>query len=491
MNNPSPVSGTASSHSPSGSHENLREQMPVAFVEADPAFALSSTLLTRLFRSVNRNLSLRLWNGTIVKVGLGVGQQPSSTFELVFHGPLVVRSMILGRDPLRIAEAYFRGDMDIEGDFFAAVGLKDDLQSIRMSLYDRLRTLYGALQLKALARGRPAPAVPPRTRLRAVTAHSKEENRAAIKFHYDVSNDFYALWLDKNMVYSCAYFEALDIDLDQAQEAKLEYVCRKLQLQPTDQLLDIGCGWGALIIHAAKHYGVRARGITLSLEQLKRGRERIAEAGLENRVTIDLQDYRELEGTSVYEKISSVGMVEHVGLKNLPRYFSTVQRLLKPGGLFLNHGITSDSGGWEKTLSTEFINRYVFPDGQLDTISNIQRYMEQARFEIADVESLRAHYALTLRHWVKRLERNHTEALRFVNEFTYRVWRLYMCAAAIDFESGQIGIYQILATKRGGTATATRMTRRHLYSDRATVSATVSTGDLGQVLVLDRDVGSN
>jgi cyclopropane-fatty-acyl-phospholipid synthase len=273
------------------------------------------------------------------------------------------------------------------------------------------------------------------------------------------------------MVYSCAYFEEPDTDLDQAQEAKLEYICRKLQLQPTDQLLDIGCGWGALIIHAAKHYGVRARGITLSLEQLKRGRERIAKAGLENRVTIDLQDYRELEGESVYEKISSVGMVEHVGLKNLPRYFSTVRRLLKPGGLFLNHGITSDSGGWEKTMSTEFINRYVFPDGQLDTISSIQLHMEQARFEIADVESLRAHYALTLRHWVKRLEQHHSEALRFVNEFTYRVWRLYMSAAAIDFESGKIGIYQVLATKRAATPAATRLTRRHLYSDEVTVSS--------------------
>jgi cyclopropane-fatty-acyl-phospholipid synthase len=155
----------------------------------------------------------------------------------------------------------------------------------------------------------------------------------------------------------------------------------------------------------------------------------------------------------------------------LPRYFSTVQRLLKPGGLFLNHGISSDSGGWEKTMSTEFINRYVFPDGQLDTISSIQLHMEQARFEIADVESLRAHYALTLRHWVKRLEQHHSEALRFVNEFTYRVWRLYMSAAAIDFESGKIGIYQVLATKRAATPAATRLTRRHLYSDEVTVSS--------------------
>lgn len=474
MNNPTPSSKTISSQVSSGSHEILHEQMPITIVEADRALAMSLTLLARLFRNVNRNLSLRLWNGAIVRLGQAVDQTPNSTFELVFHGPRVVRSMILGRDPLRIAEAYFRGEMDIEGDFFAAVGLKDDLQSIRLSLSDRLRTLYGALQLKAPAKGGAISKVLSRARLRAVTSHSKEENRAAIKFHYDVSNDFYALWLDKHMVYSCAYFEEPDTDLDEAQEAKLEYICRKLQLQPTDQLLDIGCGWGALIIHAAKHYGVRARGITLSLEQLRRGRERISAAGLEDRVTVDLQDYRELEGESVYEKISSIGMVEHVGLKNLPRYFSTVQRLLKPGGLFLNHGITSDTGGWEKTLSTEFINRYVFPDGQLDTVSGIQRHMEQARFEIIDVESLRAHYALTLRHWVKRLEQNHAEALRFVNEFTYRVWRLYMTAAAIDFESGLIGIYQVLATKRAATFAPTPMTRRHLYSGNTTVSAALT-----------------
>lgn len=471
MNNPISISKTDSPHSLSGSHGNLREPMPNECVDADRALAVSLTLLARLFRNVNRNLSLRLWNGAIVRVGPAVDMATKSTFELVFHGPLVVRSMILGQDPLRIAEAYFRGDMDIEGDFFAAVGLKDDLLSIRMSLSDRLRTLFEALQLTAPTQRRPGPAAPARARLRAITSHSKAENRAAIKFHYDVSNDFYALWLDKHMVYSCAYFEEADTDLDQAQEAKLEYICRKLQLQPTDQLLDIGCGWGALIIHAAKHYGVRARGITLSREQLKRGRELIAEAGLGDRVTIDLQDYRELEGESVYEKISSVGMVEHVGLKNLPRYFSTVQRLLRPGGLFLNHGITSDSGGWEKTLATEFINRYVFPDGQLDTISSIQRHMEQARFEITDVESLRSHYALTLRHWVRRLEQNHAEALRFVNEFTYRVWRLYMSAAAIDFESGQIGIYQVLATKRAATLAPTPLTRRHLYSDAASVAA--------------------
>jgi len=187
-------------------------------------------------------------------------------------------------------------------------------------------------------------------------------------------------------------------------------------------------------------------------------------AGLADRVSVELQDYRDLPGDSVYDKIASVGMFEHVGLKNLPMYFSTVYRLLKPHGLFLNHGITHDSEGWEKSLSTDFINRYVFPDGQLDSVSNIQHLMEAARFEIADVEALRPHYALTLRHWVARLERNRARALQYVNEATYRVWRLYMTASALDFESGHIGIYQILAGKRASGNLPLPLTRRYMYA---------------------------
>ena len=184
-------------------------------------------------------------------------------------------------------------------------------------------------------------------------------------------------------------------------------------------------------------------------------------------MTVELRDYRDLAGDAVFDKIASIGMFEHVGLRNLPVYFSTVYRLLKPAGLFLNHGITHDVEGWSKTLSTEFINRYVFPDGQLDTISNIQRGMERAKFEIADVEALRSHYALTLRDWVARLEQHHAEALRHVSESTYRVWRLYMAASALDFEAGELGIYQVLAGKRGAGAMDMPLTRRHLYPESA------------------------
>jgi cyclopropane-fatty-acyl-phospholipid synthase len=223
-----------------------------------------------------------------------------------------------------------------------------------------------------------------------------------------------------------------------------------------------------LAIYAAARHGVRAHGITLSEKQLAIARKRVKEAGLEDRVTVDLLDYRDLAGDSIYDKIASVGMFEHVGLKNLATYFSTVHRLLKPAGLFLNHGITHEESGSRNTLPIEFIHRYVFPDGQLDSISNIQHAMESSRFEIADVEALRPHYALTLRHWVQRLERRHARALEYVNEATYRVWRLYMAASARQFESGAIGVYQVLASKRATTLPKLPLTRRHLYSEEST-----------------------
>jgi cyclopropane-fatty-acyl-phospholipid synthase len=427
---------------------------------------LAADLLTRLFRRLPMSLTLRLWNGATVRVGADSGAL-ESPFALVFRHPEVVCSAVLGRDPLRLAEAYFRGDLDIEGDFFAALALKDHLQELQMSVGEQIGAAATAMRLRALNADKRHPRIQwTPSHGRAVKEHSKAENRDAIHFHYDVSNEFYALWLDRAMVYSCAYFERPDSGLDAAQEAKLEHICRKLSLQPGERFLDIGCGWGALVIHAAQRYGVRAHGVTLSPQQLKVARERIAWAGLEDRVSVELQDYRDLQGESVYDKVASVGMFEHVGLKNLPVYFSTVHRLLKPHGLFLNHGITHDSEGWQKSLSTEFINRYVFPDGQLDNISNIQHVMESARFEIADVEALRAHYALTLRHWVERLVRNHARALQYVNEATYRVWRLYMAACALEFEAGDIGIYQVLAGKRAAGNLPLPLTRRHLYESQ-------------------------
>jgi len=443
--------------------------------------ALAAELLTKIFKRLEMSLPVRLWSGPAFRVGAYDPAQvradrvgTDAGFAFWFKTPAAVVSLVLGRDPLRLAEAYFRGEVDIEGDLFSALTLKDHLREIKLPLGERWAALLMALKLRSLNQG-----IEPGARLDeqqpaeqrrslayhgAVISHSRDANRDAIRFHYDVSNEFYKLWLDRAMVYSCGYFERADGGIDEAQQAKLEHICRKLLLKPGERFLDIGCGWGALVIHAARHYGVRAHGITLSANQLALARARIAAAGLEDRVTVELRDYRELD--CEYDKVASVGMFEHVGLKNLPVYFDTVRRVLTPGGLFLNHGITHEHSGWNRNLSTEFINRYVFPDAELDAISNIQRFMEDAHFEIADVEGLRPHYALTLRAWVGRLEQRHARALDYVSESTYRVWRLYMAASAREFESGNLGIYQILARKRGAQShPALPLTRRHLYVD--------------------------
>lgn len=415
----------------------------------------------RLFRAFPGHLPLRLWDGRTLQLGRQPAPNDGPRFTLVIHTPQVLRSLLGGGDPLRLADAYFRGDLDIEGDFFAALSLKDHLEVLHLPWQDRWRLLLTTLRLRSAAAFDAA-----RHSLLAapVQDHSKTENREAIGFHYDVSNDFYRLWLDERMVYSCAYFEQPDWTLEEAQIAKLEHICRKLQLAPGERMLDVGCGWGALVMHAARHFGVTAHGITLSTRQLDEARARIAAAGLADRVTVELRDYRDLPDEGRYDKVSSVGMFEHVGLRNLPVYFDTLRRQLRPGGLLLNHGITHYTEGWQPTLSTEFINRYVFPDGQLDTVANIQRHMERADFEMLDVEAWRPHYAVTLRHWVRRLDAHHTEALAHVGEATYRVWRLYMAACALEFESGDIGVYQLLAARRIAGGTPVPMSRRHLYA---------------------------
>ena len=294
-----------------------QEPRAVAHRYADEA----SDLLQRLFRGFDGSLALRLWNGTTLRLGNSAAHSFDPSFTLVCHHPGFVRSMVLGRDPLRLAEAYFQGDIDVEGDFFAALCLKDHLNSIRLSLRDRLGALFTALRLHAPCDARPDSGSHRSTlHGHAVKAHSRTENRAAISFHYDVSNEFYRLWLDEERVYSCAYFKSPDESLDQAQRNKLEHVCRKLRLQPGDRLLDIGCGWGALVCWAARHHGVRAHGITLSRQQLEVAQQRIFDEGLQDSVTVKLCDYRDLEGAGVFDKVSSIGMFEHVGLANLPTY---------------------------------------------------------------------------------------------------------------------------------------------------------------------------
>ena len=419
-------------------------------------------VVERVFQGYTGSLGVRLWDGITIRLGR---DNPVST--IVVHTAKILRELAWRPDPLRLAEAYFFGEIDVEGDLYALLKQRAHLQSLSVSMRDRF-ALFSAAMFPGSS---PAPVREDKTSVRwsqsvhspGSLKHSKAHNRGAIAFHYDVSNAFYRLWLDEQMVYSCAYFNDPGESLDQAQRNKLDHICRKLRLKTGERLLDIGCGWGALICWAAQQYGVHAHGITLSRQQYEYTQTKILDLGLEKLVTVELRDYRDLPDDAAFDKVSSIGMFEHVGLKNLPAYFRAVCRALKPGGLFLNHGITDNEQGRLNTVGMEFIKRYVFPDGELDSVSNVQRVMEQTGFEICDVEALRPHYALTLRHWVSRLETQRKEALAHVSEATYRVWRLYMAGSAAQFEQGAIGVYQILAANRQDGLVDLPLTRHDIY----------------------------
>ena len=292
---------------------------------------------------------------------------------------------------------------------------------------------------------------------------SKAADAQAIAHHYDVSNEFYALFLDPLMVYTCAYYRDPDGKLEQAQQDKLDLVCRKLELQRGETMLDIGCGWGSLAIWAAENYGVRSHGVTLSRAQAEFATERIRREGLADRCRVEYLDYRDLPAGATYDKIAAIGVIEHVGIPNYPAFFGSVRARLHDGGLYLNHGIVHEFH-WKFTSQTEFLYRHVFPNGDLAGLSQTLTEIERAGLEILDVEGLRLHYARTCRHWVERLRARADEARALASERTYRTWLLYMTCSAVAFENGSIGLYQVLTRKhRDPAAGHAPRTREHLY----------------------------
>ncbi len=386
-------------------------------------------------RELGLPLGVTLWNGQSV-----MPAEPPRV-KVTVRSPKVLASLI-NPSMGKLARHYVEQELDLEG---------DARELVRMS--EALSTAPTLPQGKSL-------------RFRKWMRHSRLFDRKAISYHYDISDDFFGLWLDKRRVYSCAYFRRADDTLDVAQEHKLDHICRKLRLQPGERFLDIGCGWGALIMWAAQHYRVSATGITLSRNQHDYARQRIREQGLEDLCDVRLLDYRDVPEDKLFDKIASVGMFEHVGRKNLPLYFGKMFRLLKPGGLAMNHGITLNSLDQEELGSDigEFIDDYVFPGGELVHISKVIAEMSAQGLECWDIESLRPHYARTLWQWVGRLEANRNAAFTSVGEKMYRIWRVYMAGSAHAFERGWMSVFQVLACKpAAGGALAFPLTREYIY----------------------------
>jgi len=390
---------------------------------------------TLLAHYPRRDFQVRLPDGSVW------GRDENPRFTLVLKRTGILRAMFSSPSELTLGEAYIYDDFDIQGDIEAAFDLADYLLTHELSTRE-------SVDLSARLAKLPENDRPRRERHLVELSgklHSQLRDQQVIGYHYDLPTEFYALWLDQRMVYSCAYFSTPDEDLDSAQERKLDYICRKLRLRPGERLLDIGCGWGGLIMHAAIHYGVQAVGITLSVRQAEVARQHLCAAGLNDRCRVEVSDYRDIDHELQYDKIVSIGMFEHVGEDHLPEYFSRAWNLLRPGGVFLNHGISYSAT--YRRRGPSFSDRYVFPDGDLVPISTSLRAAELSGFELRDVESLREHYALTLHHWVQRLEAHREEARRVTDDITYRIWRLYMAGSAHGFRTGRMHIYQVLLSK--------------------------------------------
>ncbi len=375
----------------------------------------------------------------------GSALQPRSWDATIrLRSPNALHRLVTAPGELGLGRAYVAGDLDLDGDFDTILALGDRGYSIRMGPSEVALGLGALGRLGALPPRR-LPPPPEEARLQG-RRHSRQRDAAAIAHHYDISNDFYRLVLGPTMTYSCAYFATPSSSLEEAQTDKMELICRKLRLEPGERVLDVGCGWGSLAIHAARMHGVSVVGVTLSTKQAELAAKRVAEAGVADRVTIRLQDERDVDD-GPYDAITSVGMFEHVGESRMAQYFGHLFELLRPQGRLLNHGIARPFGQPAAFDPRGFADRYVFPDGELLEVGRVVSVMQGSGFEVRDLENLREHYALTLRRWVANLEIYREEAVRLVGEGRYRVWRLYMSVAARTFAAGQQQIHQVLGVK--------------------------------------------
>jgi cyclopropane-fatty-acyl-phospholipid synthase len=398
-----------------------------------------------------RNFAIQLWEGSAWAPEAG----QFCRFTWRIHDPGLLQTLITSASEVSLGEAYIRGEFDIDGDIEAVFPLAAYLINRNWSVKDKLHLgglLLGLPHRQSQVHGLDLHG----------PIHSKQRDRQAVSYHYDVSNDFYALWLDSSMSYSGAYFLTPNSSLEEAQKQKLDYLCRKLRLKTGERLLDIGCGWGGLILHAACEYGVQATGITLSSQQLEFARQRIAQEGLSSRCEVQLLDYRDVNEPSAFDKVVSIGMIEHVGEARLRTYFDHAFQILRSGGVFLVSGI-GRPGNRPAPEQPTFTDAYVFPDGELVPISTTLDAAEKAGFEVRDVENLREHYGLTVHHWLQRLEARAAEARAIAGELKYRIWRLYLAGSAYYFQSGKLDLYQTILLKDQDGKNALPMMRPDWY----------------------------
>jgi cyclopropane-fatty-acyl-phospholipid synthase len=382
-------------------------------------------------------LRLELWNGQ--RFDFGTYAAPEVTVRVPHVSAL---SYLLTPSLANLGEAYVEGKIEVEGKIREIIAVGNAL---------------AANSLKADGKF---------ARITRTFRHNKEKDAEAIRYHYDVSNDFYKLWLDQNMVYSCAYFEHGDEDLDTAQLKKIDHILTKIQIQPGQTLLDIGCGWGALVLRAAQKFGARCVGVTLSENQYALAQERVAKAGLQDQIEIRLQDYRDVTGS--FDRITSVGMFEHVGLAHLPMYFSRIRELLADDGIAMNHGITTTDidNGETPYGGGEFIEKYVFPHGELPHIGMVLKTMQQGGLEVFDVENLRRHYAKTCGIWADNLEAHADEVRKAADDRRFRIWRIYLAGSSYGFERDWMSLYQVVCRKAGRSASTLPWSRDYIYQGK-------------------------
>ncbi|TWU30557.1 class I SAM-dependent methyltransferase [Novipirellula artificiosorum] len=422
-------------------------------------------ILNTVAEPLDLNVSVRLWNGEVIPLG----NQVCGKYTIAISGPGVIGSLMRRPGLETLVRLYATGHITFEGgdliDFSEALKTnrsnRKKLKQVSKSMLIKrtLPFLFAKTEVADLSQGFRDDMVG--------RDESKRKNTDYIQFHYDVGNEFYRLFLGSEMQYTCAYFRDWSNSLDQAQQDKLDMICRKLRLQPGDTMLDIGCGWGGLICYAAKHFGVKSHGITLSKEQYEHTKVKIDQLGLRDQVSVEICDYADHQGT--YDKISSIGMSEHIGIANYPRYFNKINSMLRDRGIMLNHAIARSAKRSKKHAAKirperAFLLKYIFPGSELTPVGMTTDFMEQSGFEVHDVESWREHYALTTRFWCKNLSANEDRAIELVGPERYRLWVAYLAGASGGFTAGSIKIFQVVASKKASKGVSGMPpTREHLY----------------------------